>query len=672
MVSDVEKERFKLQDFLKFGALIAILWSLYQLYLVIFGFQVGHLQRPLHLVFALGLAFAIRPTNPAKWRWARGLDIALIAISFAIGLYVYFNINRTISRMEFIDDVYLLDHVFGILTILLVLEACRRLLGWSLVIVAAVFILYGFLGPWLPSGIAHRGISFTNFIDLNFLTMQGLFGIPIGVSVRYVFYFVLFAAFLELSGGGDLFIDLALRITGTTRGGSAKSAVVASSLMGTVSGSAVANTVGTGVFTIPLMKKSGYSSEFAAAVEATASTGGQIMPPIMGAAAFVMAEMIGVPYVKVMEIAVIPAIIFYISIFVIVDLKAQQEGILGLEKKELPDTKSILKRIPLLLPLIVLVVSIISGGSIMMSAFFSITAILVVSLLMGPRPITVLFPLIVTATLIVLGTSIVISAFSSFIAVILVGLILPESHMGPDRILEALRRGAAKAPIIAIPAAVAGIIIGIVTYTGLGLKFSYFVLALSGGHLLIALFFVMITCIILGMGMPTTAAYILSAVIMAAALEDLGIPRLAAHMFIFYFSILSMVTPPIALCAYAAGGIAESNIMMTGVKAFQLSLAGFLIPYVAVFNPALIMQGTPFEVLMVSISCALGVWALAGFVVGFFFGQLNLFTRFVLLLGALALVVPQTTTDILGVLVIASVIVFQVMARKKKDVSAVS
>jgi TRAP transporter 4TM/12TM fusion protein len=628
MTSENESERIKLGGFLTPAAVIAIGWSLYQLYLVIFGFQVGHMQRPLHLMFALALTFATRRADPSKWRWVRGLDIGLIAVCFAIGIYVILNISRTISRMEFIDDVYVLDHVFGAVTILLVLEACRRLLGWSLVIVGVVFILYGFLGPWFPGGIAHRGIAFTDFIDLNFLTTQGLFGIPIGVSVRYVFYFVLFAAFLELSGGGDLFIDIAFRLTGTTRGGSAKSAVVASSLMGTVSGSAVANTVGTGVFTIPLMKKSGYPAEFAGAVEATASTGGQIMPPIMGAAAFVMAEMIGVPYVKVMEIAVIPAIIFYISIFAIVDLKAQQEGILGLQKKDLPDTKSILKRIPLILPLIVLGVSIIRGFSIMRSAFQSIIAVFIVS------------------------------------------LVTPGKRMGPGRILEALRRGAAKSPVIAVPAAVAGIIIGVVTYTGLGLKFSYFVLALSGGHLLIALFFVMITCIILGMGMPTTAAYILSAVIMAGALENLGIPRLASHLFIFYFSILSMVTPPIALCAYAAAGISEGDIMRTGVKAFQLSLAGFLVPYVAVFNTALLMQGSIFEVLRVSIGCALGVWALAGFVVGFFFGQLNRLARFVLLLGALALVAPQFSTDVLGLLVITAVIGFQLMVHGRKGVKS--
>jgi TRAP transporter 4TM/12TM fusion protein len=263
------------------------------------------------------------------------------------------------------------------------------------------------------------------------------------------------------------------------------------------------------------------------------------------------------------------------------------------------------------------------------------------------------------------------SAFQSIVVVLIVSVVIPGKRMGPYRILEALRRGAAKSPVIAVPAAVAGIIIGVVTYTGLGLKFSYFVLTLSGGHLLIALFFVMITCIILGMGMPTTAAYILSAVIMAAALENLGIPRLAAHLFIFYFSILSMVTPPIALCAYAAAGISESDIMRTGVRAFQLSLAGFLVPYVGVFNTALLMQGTLFEVLRVSIGCALGVWALAGFVVGFFFGELNRLVRLALLLGALALVAPQLTTDVMGLLVIAGVIGFQLVVHKQKGVKAV-
>ncbi len=620
----LEKEKTGFKDFISAGALIAIAWSLYQLYLVIFGFQVGYLQRPLHLVFALALTFFLRPLARAEISWIKSIkglavtiDAGLIALCFAIGIYVMISLPRIVTRMQYVDDLYKLDYFFAIIAILLVMEACRRLLGWSLVIVGVIFIVYGFIGPWIPGGLSHNGISFRHFIDMNFLTVQGMYGIPIGVSVRYVFYFVLFAAFLELSGGGDLFIDLARRLTGTTRGGSAKTAVVASSLMGTISGSAVANTVGTGVFTIPLMKKSGYTSTFAGAVEATASTGGQIMPPIMGAAAFVMAEMVGVPYLKIMEIAVIPAIIFYISIFAIVDLKAQKDGILGMKKSELPTFRSIYRRIHLIIPLIVLVTSIISGSTIMMAAFRSIVTVVIVS------------------------------------------WIRQEDRLGPYQILKALQKGAEKAPVIAVPAALAGIIVGVVTYTGLGLKFSYLVLAVSGGHLLLALFLVMITCIILGMGMPTTAAYILGAVIMASVLQDLGINRLAAHMFIFYFAILSMVTPPIALCAYAAAGIAGSNIMRTGVQAFALSLAGFMVPYVFVFNNALLMQGSVLEVLGVSISCAFGVWALAGVVVGYFFGRLNYMTRLILLVAAVSLVSPQLVTDAIGISLIIAVIGIQ-------------
>jgi len=617
-----------LRDFVSVGAVIAIAWSLYQLYLVVFGFQAGYLQRPMHLLFALALTFVLCPLTRSRGKgdgrwsngWAYAVDGGLIALCLTIGIYVVINMPRVMTRMQYIDDVLLLDYVFAVAAIVMVMEACRRLLGWSLVVVGVLFIVYGFIGPWVPGGLSHNGISFRHFIDLNFLTVQGMYGIPIGVSVRYVFYFVLFSAFLELSGGGDLFIDLARRLTGTTRGGSAKTAVVASSLMGTISGSGVANTVGTGVFTIPLMKRSGYAPTFAGAVEATASTGGQIMPPIMGAAAFVMAEMVGVPYLKIMEIAIIPAIIFYISIFAIVDLKAQKDGILGMKKSDLPTFKSIYRRIHLIIPLVVLVASIIGGSTIMMAAFRSI------------------------------------------VTVVVVGWIRPETRLGVYHILKALQNGAEKAPVIAVPAALAGIIVGVVTYTGLGLKFSYLVLTVSGGHLLLALFLVMVTCIILGMGMPTTAAYILGAVIMATVLQDLGINRLAAHMFIFYFAILSMVTPPIALCAYAAAGIAGSSIMRTGVQAFALSLAGFIVPYVFVFNDALLMQGTVLEVLSVSVSCALGVWALAGVVVGYFFGNLNYMTRFILLAASFALVSPQLTTDVIGgVLILCTILVQRFM-----------
>jgi len=619
-----EETKRGLRDFVSVGAVIAIAWSLYQLYLVVFGFQAGYLQRPMHLLFALALTFVLFPLPRSEGRgstwsngWAYAVDGGLIALCLIIGIYVIINMPRVMTRMQYIDDIFVLDYIFAILAIAMVMEACRRLLGWSLVVVGVLFIGYGFVGPWVPGGLSHNGISFRHFIDLNFLTVQGMYGIPIGVSVRYVFYFVLFSAFLELSGGGDLFIDLARRLTGTTRGGSAKTAVVASSLMGTISGSGVANTVGTGVFTIPLMKKSGYAPTFAGAVEATASTGGQIMPPIMGAAAFVMAEMVGVPYLKIMEIAIIPAIIFYVSIFAIVDLKAQKDGILGMKKSELPTFRSIYRRIHLIIPLIVLVASIIGGSTIMMAAFRSI------------------------------------------VTVIIVGWIRPETRLGVYQILKALQNGAMKAPVIAVPAALAGIIVGVVTYTGLGLKFSYLVLTVSGGHLLLALFLVMVTCIILGMGMPTTAAYILGAVIMAGVLQDLGINRLASHMFIFYFAILSMVTPPIALCAYAAAGIAGSSIMRTGVQAFALSLAGFIVPYVFVFNDALLMQGTVWEVFAVSVSCALGVWALAGVVVGYFFGNLHYMARLVLLAASFALVSPQITTDVIGGVLIVCIILLQ-------------
>ncbi|MBI2372028.1 MAG: TRAP transporter fused permease subunit, partial [Deltaproteobacteria bacterium] len=441
---------------------------------------------------------------------------------------------------------------------------------------------------------------------------------PVGVSAEVVFYFILFGAFLEKSGGGRLFLDLAYFITGRTRGGSAKASVISSALFGTISGSAVANVVVDGIFTIPLMKKTGFSPAFAAAHEATASTGGQIMPPVMGAAAFIMAEILGIPYWNVAVAAAVPAVLYYISLYFTADLSAVKHGIKAVPREELPDVRAGLRaRLHVLLPLFVLVYFLYAGYSLMVGAFACVLLTVAVSVLRA------------------------------------------ATRVGPRRALEALRAAGQDALGVAIPSAAAGLVIGVIVYTGLALKFTGLVIGLAGSSLLLALFLTMIACLILGMGMPTSAAYLMGAILLAPALQRLGLTPLAAHMFIFYFAVISMITPPVALAAYAAASIAGSNLWETGLRAFVLALAGFIIPYAFVYNTALLLQGPWAEVIWVSVSAGLGVWALAGAIVGYWRGGLRWWQRVALFAIALLLITPEKVSDLLGLLGLGGLLVYQ-------------
>ena len=426
-------------------------------------------------------------------------DLVLSALALAGGAHLVWHYERLATRISFVDPLQPTDIAVALMLIALTLEACRRVVGWSLPAIAGVFLAYQFVGPWMPGLLRHGGILLSDLAEQQGLSVQGLFGIPTGVISNYVFYFILFAAFMEVSGGGQLFIDLAFRLTGRRRGGPAKGAIVGSSLMGTISGSAVANVSGTGVFTIPLMKKAGYPAAFAGAVEAVASTGGQLMPPIMGSAAFIMAEMVGIPYLEIALYAVIPAIAYYLALFLMVDLKAKQEGLVGLEKEELPQFENLKARLVLLLPMAILVYHIFARYSLQRAAF--------------------------TATL----------------AVVVVGMFSRVTRLSPADILKGLETGARRAVGVTVPAAAAGIVVGVVSYTGIGLKFSSLIIMTSGGYLVPALILIMIGCIILGMGMPTSGAYIMGAILMAPALQNMGIGDVPAHLFVLYFCALSMV-----------------------------------------------------------------------------------------------------------------------------------
>jgi len=617
--------------YLRLTPLLAIAWSVFQLYTAGTGFYPEMIQRPVHLVFALSLVFLIYPARgPARgkegqtfWGDVAWYDLLLSGLSLVGGAHLVWNYERLVSRMHFVDPLDPLDIVIALLLIGLTLEACRRVVGWSLPTLASLFLVYQLLGPWMPGLLRHTGISLSDLAEQQALAVQGLFGIPTGVISNYVFYFILFAAFMEVSGGGQLFIDLAFRLTGTRRGGPAKGAIVGSSLMGTISGSAVANVSATGVFTIPLMKQAGYPARFAGAVEAVASTGGQLMPPIMGSAAFIMAEMVGIPYLQVALVATIPALAYYVAIFLMVDLKAKQEGLLGLKPEDLPDLAKVRSRLVLLLPMGVLVYYIFAGYSLQWAAFMATVAVVAASL------------------------------FNR------------ATRSSPSDILKALEMGARRAVGVTVPAAAAGVVVGVVSYTGLGLKFSSLIIAASGGYLVPALVLIMLGCIIMGMGMPTSGSYIMGAILMAPALQKMGVPIIPAHLFVLYFCALSMVTPPVALASYVAAGISGAGIMETGWQAFKLSLAGFIIPYAFVFNPAIVLQGDWSEIAVTSGSLLIGVLALSGAIIGHLSRPNRWWETPCLWVSAFLLIAPELITDGIGL----GVLVFIWLNQNRRDAS---
>jgi TRAP transporter 4TM/12TM fusion protein len=615
------------RQFLRPGPAIAIAWSCFQIYVALKGFMHPMVLYPIHTAFAISLAILSKPIGKGN-PFLKALDGLCVVIALGIGLYTILNFERISTRIPFVQPLTTLDYIGGSILVILLLEVCRRTVGYSLTIVALVFILYAFAGGAIPGLLGHLGLSLRGFIDLQTLSPNGIYGLPIGVCAELVFYFILFGAFLEKGGGGELFSDLGFFVTGRFRGGAAKISVVSSALYGTISGSAVANVVVDGMFTIPMMKRSGFKGSFAAAVEAVASTGGQIMPPVMGAAAFILAQILGISYWKVAAAAAIPAVLYYVALYAAIDFKAMQEGLLGLPTSQLPDTRTGLKmRIHLLFPLALMVYYIIS---------FTVS------------PVT--------------------AAIRAIAAVILVSFIRRATWMGPVRLLGALEKGAREAVTVAIPCAVAGLIIGVVIYSGLGLKFTDLMITLSGGKLFLALILVMFAVIVLGMGMPTSAAYLIAAILLAPMLIKLGIVPLAAHMFIFYFAVISMITPPVALAAFAAAAISQSDLWDTGIEAFKIAIPGFLIPFVFVYNTSLLLQGPLWEIIWRTLVTVVGIVALAGTVIGFFARKAKLWERLLLLIGALLLIVPEMITDFVGMAMVGAV--FLIQRRRPSDLKA--
>ena len=599
------------------GKWIAVCFSVFVIYsMATFSIQEMK-QFSLFLAFNLALTFIHHPLHPQKpdSRVLLVIDIILALLSFSIAAYIW------IDYWEFIFRVGIptpLDIFFSILCILLVFEATRRCVGWPLLIIAFVFLIYTFFGQYLPPPLSHKGYGIERIVTTFFMTKNGLFGIPLRVTTHFIFLFIAFGAFFSACEGTQFFIDIATAIFGKMRGGPAKVSIAVSGMMGTISGSAVANTVTTGTFTIPLMKRIGFEPHVAGAVEATASSGGQLMPPVMGAAAFIMAEFLGVPYISVCKAALIPAILYYMAVFSIVHFYSLKIGIQGLPESELPAIKSVLYRKWIFfLPLFVLIYMMIIGYS--------------------PR-IAVLYALLAT---------IVMSAFKK------------ETRMGPSKLLQALADSGINSMMVSNAAITAGVVIGVVLLTGMGNKITGLVVSLSAGSLFLILPLVMLASLLFGMGLPTVVCYVLLATTVAPSLVDLGIPPLAAHLFIFYFGMLCMVTPPVSFAAYAGAAIAQADPMKTGWTAWTFALAGFLLPYMFVYNKALLLMGTLSDIIPAVFTSAVGIVCLGGAIIGYFRRPTRLYEKILLFSAALLLVKPGLLTDAAGFLCVGLTLILQ-------------
>jgi len=586
--------------------------------------------RTLHVVLGGILLFAVVPA-------ARGLgkdqphlvDYLCMLILVAPAVYIFSVFDEWIYRVGVVPTDW--DFFFSVMFVVAVWEMTRRTAGLPLAILAIVFILYGHFGNYLPGLLYHRGYSWERMFTYLF-SLDGILSLPIQASAHYIFLFVLFGAFVDASGAGKFFVDFARCIAGRARGGPAKVSIVSSALIGTASGSSVANVVVDGVFNIPLMKASGFRGTVAGAIEAMNSSGGQIVPPVMGAGAFLMAEILHMPYSEVCLAAVIPAMLYYNSAYWMIDLYSAQVGLRGMTREEMPVFRKImLEKGYLLIPLIALLVC-----------------------------------------LMVLMWSPYRAAMVGIITLILASWIRKETRMGLMAILKTLSDGARGAIEIIATCAAAGIIVGVLTQTGLGQKFAMIIFSYSAGNLLIALIFTAAVAVVLGMGMPTTAAYAIAASVLAPALtKDFGIVPIAAHLFVFYFACLSALTPPVALAAFAAAAIANAKPWDVGWQSMRFAIAGFIVPFMFIYGPAMVLQGTAWEITMVVITGLLGTLSLAAAVQGWLLTRMPLVQRIILFVGAVALIIPGTITDLIGFGILAVILGFQwVSSRKRESVPA--
>ena len=566
----------------------------------------------------------VRP-NHIPW-----YDMILMVLGAGSFFYYALNAMKIINMSVRIGTV---EVIVGVIGVLIVLELCRRCVGVPILCVVGVLMIYAFINIMSSGGGRTFVQALSRTVYNLFYTTTGVIGTPINVCYKFIVLFIIFGAFLERTGIGDYFVQLANAVVGRFSGGPAKVAVVARALEGMCSGSSVANTVGSGSVTIPMMKKTGYKPEFAAAVEAAASTGGQIMPPIMGAAAFLMAEYIGIPYAEVAVKAILPAILYFTGIFIAVHLEAKKLGLKGIPREELPHIGGLLKQAYLLIPLILLVWLVSSNTRTIQTA-----------------------------------------AALSIVAAIVVGALNPQNRITPMKVLEALESGARGAITVACACAVAGMIAGCITVTGLASTMINGIVALAGNATILGLVLTMLCCIVLGMGVPTTANYCIMASTCAPILVQLGFPDVAAHFFVFYFGIVADITPPVALAAYAGAAIAKSNPMKTGVTATKLAIAAFIVPYIFAYNPVMLFENVDgwWHVAQISVTAVMGLFGIAAALNGYLYRHIHWTLRLVLVAGGLCMMVPGTLTDVVGLALVLAVIFYQRVSARKDSGPAVT
>ncbi len=606
---------------------LAAAWTIFQLYTAQAGLYDLLIQLPVHVGFAVALAFLTGPipesaagaaarSGRTRRRWPDALA-ALLALACA-AYYVAHN-ARLASRMAMVDGLPTTDLAVGVLFVLLLLEAARRHIGPALVVLALAFVVYAFAGPWLPGFLSHGGESFMTLVDGQMFTTGGVFGIPTLVSATFIYLFVVFGGVMSHGGLLRFFTDAALAVAGGTRGGAGKVAVISSGLFGTVNGSAIANAVTTGAFTIPLMMRAGYRPAFAAGVEATASMGGQLIPPVMGAAAFIMAETLGVPYSTVALAAAIPGVLYFVAVGVMVHFEAARQGLPVLARSELPKLRTVLTRDA--------------------------------HLLLGPA---------LLVWFLVEGRSPLFAGFWALVASIVVSQLRRETRIGWREALRILVDSAQSAMPVALACATVGIVVGVVSATGLGLKLAGGIVGLAQGNMLATLLLTMLAALVLGTGLPTSATYIITSIMAAPALVQLGVPKLVAHMFVFYFGILADLTPPTAISTYATASIAGADVWRTQWTAMALALSGFIIPFSFAYDPALMMLGAgPVRVVLRTAAATLGLVMLGAGVIGYLRRPTRRWERGLLLVGAVLLIFPGWVSDALGVACFIVVLVSQ-------------
>ena len=600
-------------------------FSVFCLYVTLFATWLDELRLTSFMAFIMLIGYLVFPAKKGvqKVNYMPWYDIVLMLLG--TGAFLYFACNATAIVQRF--NISTLEVIIGIVGVLTLAELCRRSVGLPILCVAGALLVYALVwGSTNPSIMARV----TETIRVLFYSKEGILSTPVNVCSKYIVVFIIFGAFLERTGIADFFINIANALVGRFSGGPAKVAVVASALEGMVSGSSVANTVGSGAVTIPLMKKTGYKPEFAAAAEASASTGGQIMPPIMGAAAFLMAETVGVPYSDIVTRAILPAVLYFAGVFITVHLEAKKEGLRGLSKEELPHLKPLMKQLYLLLPLVILIYLVGSNTR-----------------------------------------SIQYAAAIAIVAAIVVSLFNKEHRITPKRLLEALAAGGQGMITVAVACGVAGIVAGVIGVTGLAYMLFNGIVALAGDRLIIALFLTMVCCIVLGMGVPTTANYCIMAATCAPILVKMGVPQIAAHFFVFYFGIVADLTPPVALAAYAGAAIAQANPMKTALTSTKLAIAAFIVPYVFALNPAMLfIDTTVSEVILICITAFVGIFAVSASLEGYLLTHISWPLRIVAAVGGLLLVYPGLVTDLIGLALVAAVVVTQLITIKKQTVSS--